>query len=53
MSNFWHAAVNIRGSIFPSAAKSIKRQYHSKVLVCVSVIRGHIPIIAQMQSIGF
>ncbi len=40
-SIFWRAAVNIRGSILPSAVKSNNSQYQSKVFVCVSVISGH------------
>ncbi len=51
-SNFWRAAVDIRGSALPSAAKSNKSHYQSKVFVCVSVIRGRIRIIAWMRSIG-
>ena len=50
---FWCAAVDIRGSAVPSAAKSNKSHYQSKVFVCVSVIRGCIQIIAWIQSIGF
>ncbi len=38
-SNFWRAAVDIRGSALPSAAMSIRSHYQSKVFVCVSVIR--------------
>ena len=34
MSNFWHAAVNIRGSAVPSAAR--KNHFQSEVFVCVS-----------------
>ncbi len=44
-SNFWCAAVDIRGSALPSAAKSNdpksmakESHYQSKVFVCVSVI---------------
>ncbi len=51
-SNFWHAAVDIRGSALPSAAKSNESYYQSEVFVFVSVIRGHILIIAHMRSIG-
>ncbi len=51
-SNSWRAVVDIRGSALPSAAKSIRSDYQSKVFVCVSVIRGHIWIIARMRSIG-
>ncbi len=36
----------------PSAAKSIRSDYQSKVFVCVSVIRGRILITAWMRSIG-
>ncbi len=36
-SNVLCAAVDIRGSALPSAAKSINHHYHSKVIVCVSV----------------
>ncbi len=50
---FWRAAVDIRGSALPSAAKSNKSHYQSKVFVCVSVISGRMQIIAQMRSIGF
>ena len=39
-SNFWRAAVDIRGSALPSAAKSNNHHYQSKVIVCVSVISG-------------
>ena len=52
-SNFWLAAVDIRGSALPSAAKSTRSHYQSEVFVCVSVIRGRILIIAWMRSIGF
>ncbi len=51
-SNFWHAAVDIRGSALPSAAKSIRSDYQSKVFVCVSVIKGRIRIVARMGSIS-
>ncbi len=51
-SNFWRAAVDIRGSALSSAANSIRSDYQSKVFVCVSVIRGRIRIIARMRSIG-
>ncbi len=51
-SNFWRAAVAIRGSALLSAAKSIRSDYQSKVFVCVFVIRGRIRIIARMRSIG-
>ncbi len=49
-SNFWQAAVGIRGSALPSVAKS-NQHYQSKVIVCVSVISGHMRIIA--WSVGF
>ncbi len=52
-SNFWCAAVNIRGSAWPSGVKSNKSHYQYKVFVCVLVISGHMRIIAQMRSIGF
>ncbi len=52
-SNFWRAAVDIRGSALPSAAKSNKGHYQCKVFVCVSVISGHRRIIARRRSIGF
>ena len=52
-SNFWHAAVDIRGSALPSVAKSNKSHYLSKVFVSVSVLTGHMRIIARMQSISF
>ncbi len=52
-SKFWRAAVDIRGSALPSAAKSIRSHYKSKVFVCVSVIRGRIRILLRMRSIGF
>ncbi len=51
-SNVWRAAVDIRGSALPSAAKSNKSHYQSRVFVCVSVIGRHIGIIARMRSIG-
>ncbi len=46
-------SILIRGSALPSAAKSNKSHYQSKVFVCMSVIRGRIQIIVRMQSIGF
>ncbi len=52
-SFFWCAAVDIRGSALPSAAKSNSSYYQSDVFVCVSVIRGRMRIIARMRSIGF
>ena len=39
-SNFWRAAVDIRGSVLPSAAKSNKSHYQSMVFVCVSLTSG-------------
>ncbi len=45
-------AVDNRGSALPSAAKSNKSHYQFKVFVCVSVISGHMRIIASMRSIG-
>ena len=35
------AAVDIRGSALPSAVKSNKSHYQSKVFVCVSIISGN------------
>ncbi len=52
-SNVWRAAVDIRGSALPSAAKSNKSHYQSKVFVSVSVISGRMRIIVRMRSIGF
>ncbi len=49
-SNFWHAAVDVRGSALPRAEKGNKSYYQSKVFVCVFVIRGHIQIIARMRD---
>ncbi len=40
-------------SALPSAAKSNKSHYQSKVIVCVSVISWRMRIIARMRSIGF
>ena len=51
-SDFGRAAVDIRGSALPSAAKSNKSHYQSKVFVCVSVIRGRIQRIVRTGSIG-
>ncbi len=34
-SNFWRAVADIRGSALPSAAKSNKSHYQSKVFVCL------------------
>ncbi len=31
MSNYWHAAVDKRASVLPSAVKSIKSEYHMSV----------------------
>ncbi len=45
-SILWHAAVDIRGSALPSAVKSNKIHYRSKVFVCVSVISWRMRIIA-------
>ncbi len=52
-SNFWRAAVNIRGAALPSAAISNNHHYQSKLIVCVSVISGRLWIITWMRSIGF
>ena len=52
-STLWRAAVDIRGSALPSAAKNNRSHYQSKVFVCESVISGCMWIIARMQSIGF
>ena len=49
----WRAAVDIRGSALPNAAKSYKSHYQSEVFVCVSVISWCMRIIARMWSIGF
>ena len=46
-SNFWCAAVDIRGSALSSAAKSNNDHYQSKVIVCVSVIS--VRIIVRMR----
>ena len=46
-------ACRYRGSALPSAARSNKSHYQSKVFVCVSIIMGRILIIARMRSIGF
>ncbi len=43
---------SVRLSVCALTAKSIRSDYQSKVFVCVSVIRGHIRIIARMRSIG-
>ncbi len=45
--------VDIRGSVLPSAAKSNKSHYQSKLFVCMSVIRGHIRRIARMRLSAF
>ena len=50
-SNFWRAAVHIRGLALQSAAKSNKSHYQSKV--CVSVISGRMHLIMRMWSVGF
>ncbi len=52
-SNFWHAAVDIRGTVLPSATKNSNYHYQPKVIVCVSVIIGRMRITARMRSIGF
>ncbi len=52
-STFRRAAVDIRGSALPSATKSNRSHYQSKVMVCVSVISRHVRLIAQRRSIGF
>ncbi len=52
-SNFWYAAVDIRGSALPSAAMSNNHHYQSKVIVCMSVISGHLRVTMRMWSIGF
>ena len=52
-STFRHAAVDIRGSALPSAAKSNWSHYSLEVFVCVSVISWHMRVIARMRSIGF
>ncbi len=51
-SNCGCAAVDIRDSALPSAAKSHKSHYQSKMFVCVSVIKGRIRIIARTWSIA-
>ncbi len=50
---FYGAAVDIRGSALPSAAKSNKSHYQSKGFVSVSVINRRMRIIARMWSISF
>ncbi len=47
-----HLYVCIRGSALPSAAKSNRSHYQSKVIVCVSVISRRVRSIARMRSIG-
>ncbi len=47
---FWRAAVDIRGSALPSAAKSNKSHYQFKVFLCVSLISGRMRIIVRMRS---
>ena len=42
-----------RGSALPSAVKSNRSHYQSKVSVYVSVISRHMRISARMRSIGF
>ncbi len=39
-SNFWRAAVDIRGSALPSAAKRNKSHDRSKMFVCVCCNQG-------------
>ncbi len=51
-STFWRAAVDIRGSALPSAAKSKRSHYQFEVFVCVSLISGRTWVIAWMRSIG-
>ena len=51
-SNFWRAAIDIKGSALPSAAKNNRSHYQSTVFVCVSVISGRMRIIARMQTVG-
>ncbi len=46
--HIWCTVVNIKGS-----AKSNPHHYQSKVIVCVSVISGHMWIIMRRQSISF
>ncbi len=46
-------SVSVWGSALPSAAKSDRSHYQSKVFVYVSVIRMLMWIIARMRSIGF
>ncbi len=48
---FWCAAVDNRGSALPSAEKGNRSHYQFKVFVCVSLITGHMRIIARMRSI--
>ncbi len=38
-SNFWHAAVDIRGSALPSAAKSEEESSVRGVCLCVEYLR--------------
>ncbi len=52
-SIFWRAAVDIRGSTLPSAVKSNRSHYQSKVFVCVSIVSRCMRIIARMRLIGF
>ncbi len=52
-STFRRAGVDIRGSALPSAAKSNRGLYQSKVFVCMFVISGHVRVIARMRLIGF
>ncbi len=50
-SEIMHLVASAR-LFLPSAAKSIRSHYQSKVFVCVSVIRGRIRIIVRLRSIG-
>ncbi len=52
-SIFWRESVDIRGSALPSAVKSNRSQYQSKVFVCVSIISRRMRIIARMPTTGF
>ncbi len=45
--------IDIRGLALPSAAKTNKSHYQSKVFVCVSLISGCMQIILWMRSIRF
>ena len=50
-SKVWHAAVDIRGSALPSAAKS-NNHYQPKVIVCVSVISRRLRVYIIITTIG-